>query len=171
REVEQRYVLLAHDEMRAPTFDHRRPAIAQQDERVRLDHARHQFIPDKRQLCHRAHPAAYSDETHRARDQILQAFIKMRARHLVRKITVRLSLKLIHHDAKHTSAPLMRPTTRRLHHTQITARANREARSSQQLPDPPRLRILLRVLAALRAAEYRYDAFVHNGRWTIDDGR
>src|SRR5205085_6199406 len=102
------------------------------------------------------------DETHRAHDQILQAFIKMCARHLVREITIRLSLELIHHNPQHTSAPLMRPTTRRLHHTQISARANGEARLSQQLPDAPRLRILLRILAALRAAEYRYDAFVHN---------
>src|SRR5205085_6660430 len=91
---------------------------------------------------------------------MLKPFVKMSSGNLVREITIRFGLELIHHNSKHAPALLTRPATRRLHDSKVTARADNKTRFGQQLAHTMRLRILRISLSATRPAEDCYDAFL-----------
>jgi hypothetical protein len=55
---------------------------------------------------------------------LLQSFVKVRSCNLLGKVTIRLSLKLIHDDAENATASFMSSTAGSLHHSQVAASAD-----------------------------------------------
>ena len=128
-------------------------------QRTRANHLRLNLVPDQRQFRNSAHAAANGDETNRTGNQPLQSFVEMWRRNFVSEIAIGLGLELIHDDAEHAAAALVRSATGRFHHAEIAAGANRETRIGQQLANAARLLIFRIRLTTFGAAENSDDAF------------
>src|SRR5436853_7869006 len=102
--------------MLPPRFHYRRPAVAEQNEWHVTYDIHGEYVPDQRNLCHRAHAAAHRDKAGRAANQMLQTVIEMVGGDLFFEVTIRRSFELIHRDAEHMATRFMRPTAHCLHH-------------------------------------------------------
>ena len=83
----------------------------------------------------------------------------MRGGDFVGEIAVRFRLKLIHRNAEHAPAALVRAAAGCLHDSEVATGADREAGFRQHLAHAPRLLVLGIYFAALGATENRNDAF------------
>src|SRR5205085_12701080 len=117
------------------------------------------LFPYERQFGYVSYVAAKGDKTGGALDQILEPLVEVCACNLLRQLTIRIGLELVHQDAEHAPAALVRPAARSLHHAQVSARADGVTALRKELPQAQGLSVLLAILAALRAAENGYDLF------------
>jgi hypothetical protein len=125
-----------------------------------MDNARLNFIPNQRQLSDSSHSSPDCNKTYGTYDQVLQSFIEMGRGHLVGKVSIGLSLKLIHYNAKNSSAVFARTSAGSFHDPQISASTDSETRLGQKLSYTPGLFVFRVQIAAFGAAKNGNNSFL-----------